>query len=114
MGYKTSGGGGGGGKGGAAAQIAKPKRKSHTEDVPLWKVIMLGDEEYEEDLVCEVLLQVIPEIGNLRQAQEKYKEAEVTGKALLLVAPKEHAELYVEELIRADPMVYAEIEEESK
>lgn len=103
----------------------------------MWKVIMLGDEEYEEDAVCEVLLQaseylsllevphccfasscffyclqVIPEIGNLRQAQEKFKEAEVTGKAMLLVVPKEHAESYVEQLIRSDPMVYAEIEQE--
>eukprot|EP00966_Prymnesium_polylepis_P158631 3666640-Prymnesium_polylepis.1 len=58
--YKTSGGGGGGGKGGSAAQIAKPKRKAHTEDLPLFKVIMLSDEEYEEDPVCEVLMQVRP------------------------------------------------------
>ncbi|KAL1529266.1 hypothetical protein AB1Y20_000220 [Prymnesium parvum] len=110
--FSTSDGGKGGGKSGGAAQVAKPKRKSHTEDVPMWKVIMLGDEEYEEDPVCEVLLQVIPEIGNLRQAQEKYREAELTGKSMLLVVPKEHAESYVEQLIRADPMVYAEIEEE--
>ena len=56
--------------------------------------------------------QVIPEIGNLRQAQEKYKEAEVAGKSLLLTLPQEHAETYVEQLIRADPMVYAEAVQE--
>lgn len=56
--FKTGDGGKGGGKGGAAAQIAKPKRKTHIEEVPLWKVILLGDEDYEEDPVCEVLLQV--------------------------------------------------------
>ena len=78
----------------------------------MWKVLLLGDEEYEPDPVCEVLKAVIPDIDNLRQAKEKYDEAETTGKALLLVAPKEQAEHYVEQLIRADPMVYGSIEEE--
>ena len=78
----------------------------------MWKVILLGDEEYEEDPVCEVLKAVIPEIDNLRQAAEKYQEAQATGKALLLVVPKEQAEHYVEQLVRADPMVYGSIEEE--
>lgn len=51
--FTTDGGGGKGGPGGApTAAIAKPKRKAHTEDVPLYKVILLGDEEYEEDPVC--------------------------------------------------------------
>ena len=58
--YKTGDGGGGGGKGGNAAQIAKPKRKAHIEEVPMWNVFLLGDEEYEEDPVCEVLLNVSP------------------------------------------------------
>ena len=52
----TTGPGGGGGKGGGAptVNIAKPKRKAHTEDVPLYKVILLGDAEYEEDPVRAV------------------------------------------------------------
>jgi hypothetical protein len=45
------GGGKGGGGGAPTAAIAKPKRKAHTEDVPLYKVLLLGDEEYEEDPV---------------------------------------------------------------
>merc|ERR1719502_920670 len=48
---------GDGGGGGAPSQaIARPQRKQHTEDMPLWKVILLGDEEYEEDPVCKVIL----------------------------------------------------------
>jgi hypothetical protein len=45
--------GGGGGKGGAgpAAVVAKPKRKANTEETPMWKVILLGDEDYEEEPV---------------------------------------------------------------
>lgn len=61
-----------------------------------------------------VLHQVIPEIENLRQAQEKYDEAQKTGKALLLVVNKELGEAYVESLARCDPemIVYADLEEE--
>ena len=110
-GYSTGDGGGQGGAG-AGVEIAKPKRKAHTEEVPLWKVILLGDEEYIEDEVCPVLVAIIPDIENDRQAKEKYDEAESTGKSMLIVVPKEHAEAYVEQLIRAEPMVYAEIEEE--
>ena len=68
--YKTSGGGGGGGKGGNAAQIAKPKRKAHIEEVPMWNVFLLGDEEYEEDPVCEVLLDV--SLSKLNRARMAY------------------------------------------
>lgn len=94
-------------------QNAKPAMKKDMASEPMWKVVMLGDdEEYECDPVCEVLQTVIPDIENFQQAKEKYDEAQSTGKAMLLVVPKEHAEAYVEQLIRAEPMVYAEIEEE--
>lgn len=106
------GGGGGGGGGAPKAAAAKPKRKAHVEEVPLWKVLLLSDGEYVEDEVCEVLQNVIPEISNQRQAHEKFDEAQAQGKALLLTVPKELGEAYVEQLIRSEPMVFAEIEEE--
>ena len=93
-------------------QNAKPAMKKDMAAEPMWKVVMLGDDEYECDPVCDVLMTVIPDIEKFQQAKEKYDEAESTGKAMLLVVPKEHAEAYVEQLIRAEPMVYAEIEEE--
>ena len=112
--YTNDGGGGKGGGGAPSAAIAKPKRKAHTEEVPLYKVILLGDNEYEEGPVCSVLHSVIPEIENLRQATEKYDEAQNTGKALLIVVNKELGEAYVEQLARFDPemIVYADLEEE--
>lgn len=112
---KTAGPKGGGGKGGGPAlEIAKPKRKSQTEDVPMWKVLLLGDEDYECDPVCDVLRGVMPEINNEREAKALYDECMAGGKALLMVCPKEHAEGYVEQLARADPdmIVYSEIVEE--
>ena len=74
-----------------------------------------GDEAYEPDPVCDVLVKVIPDIENVVQAKDKYEEAMgPVGKSLLMICPKEHAEGYAEQLIRADPemMVFAEIEEE--
>ena len=64
--------------------------------------------------VCTVLHSVIPEIENLRQAAEKFDEAQNTGKALLIVVNKELGEAYVEQLARFDPemIVYADLEEE--
>ena len=64
--------------------------------------------------VCTVLHEVIPDIENLRQAQEKYEEAQKGGRALLLVVNQEQGELYVEQLARRDPemIVFAELEEE--
>jgi hypothetical protein len=64
--------------------------------------------------VCAVLHQVVPEVENLRMAQEKYDEAQKRGKSLLLVCNKELGEAYVEQLARCDPemIVYADLEEE--
>jgi len=109
-------GGGDSGKGGPAASVAKPKRKAHVEDVPMWQVLLLGDADYVEDDVCDVLVNVVPDAcSNQRQAQEKVEEAQSHGKAMLLTAPQEIAEAYVEQLIRADKcMVFAEAVEEGK
>lgn len=66
------------------------------------------------DQVCSVLKSVIPDIENDRQAVERYNEAQMTGKSMLIVVPQEMAEHYVESLARADPemIVYAMCEEE--
>ena len=64
--------------------------------------------------VCSVLTSIIPDIANERQAQERYDEAQSTGKSLLTVVPQEHAEAIVEQLARCDPqmIVFAQCEEE--
>jgi len=57
---RTDGGGSGKGGGAPTVNIAKPKMKEATEDVPMWKVILLFDEDYEEDPVrppCEPMRQ---------------------------------------------------------
>ena len=61
-----------------------------------------------------MLTEVIPEIENLRQANEKYKEAQAQGKSLLLIVNKELGEHYVEQLARQDPemIVFADLEKD--
>jgi ATP-dependent Clp protease adapter protein ClpS len=95
-------------------QVAKPQLKGSTELLPMWKVMLLGDEEYEHDAVIAVLQQVIPDIANERDAKEKFDVAQSAGRSLLLVVNKELAEAYAEQLARCDPamIVFAEIEED--
>ncbi|EOD15408.1 hypothetical protein EMIHUDRAFT_245546 [Emiliania huxleyi CCMP1516] len=106
----TDGGGSGKGGSGPAAIVAKPKLMKNTEEVPMHKVILLGDEDYEEEPVCEALVRVIPDLKG--EAKEKYLEAQKTGKSLLIVVPFETGEFYQEQLAREDPMIFAELEQE--
>ena len=63
----TKSGSGPGGGGAPTISVAKPRMKRDMEDMPLFKVILLGDDEYEQDGVCEVLMNLFPDISNLRQ-----------------------------------------------
>ena len=108
-------GGPGGGGGGAAVEVAKPKLQRKNEDVPMWKLILLGDGDYEQDPVVSVLTQVCKDtVPNERAAVVIYEECMKTGRSLVGLHPKEIAEMYVEQLARADPemIVYSEIEED--
>jgi len=94
--------------------IAPPqvKKKTQEEEVPMYKVIMLWDDEYQEAPVIEALKKVIPQCKNRGYAQQCYKEASMKGRSLLTVVAQEIAEHYALQLKRSDPMVYAKIEED--
>jgi hypothetical protein len=42
----------------------------------MWKVLLLGDDEYEEDPVCGVIVEVLPDLP-IDEVRQKYKEAQV-------------------------------------
>ena len=93
----------------------QPKLQRKNEDVPMWKLILLGDGDYQQDPVVSVLTQVCKEtVPNERAAVAIYEECMKTGRSLVGLHPKEIAEMYVEQLARADPemIVYSEIEED--
>ena len=95
--------------GGDAAK-ARPKRKTQADEIPMYKVILLGDEEYEEGHVVTQLQKVIPKMRK-EEAQEKYYEAQNTGSSIVCVVAQEHAEFYAQQLKRQDIFVTVEKDE---
>eukprot|EP00871_Galdieria_phlegrea_P001460 jgi/Galph1/2314/GphlegSOOS_G984.1 len=93
---------------GSGAARAKPKRKTQQEYVPLYKVILLGDEEYDEVAVIQSLLKVVPKLEQA-EARRIFHEAQSTGESIICVVEKEHAEFYAQQLKREE--IYVRIEE---
>jgi len=58
------------------AKVAKPELVTQDAHVPMWKVLLLGDDEYEEDPVCGVIVGVIPDMA-MDEVREKYRQAMV-------------------------------------
>ena len=88
---------GGGGKAGAAT--AKPKKKGKVDPkhkppqmLPPWKVLLHNDDKNDMGFVVDTIVELTP--LNKQDAQNRMKEADDTGVALLLVTHKERAELY--------------------
>jgi ATP-dependent Clp protease adapter protein ClpS len=98
-----------------AKVVAKPKvrKEQDIEDAPLYKVMLLGDEEYDVGHIVTRLCEVMEDMDE-NLAATVFKSAQVAGKAMCGKYPLEHAELYVEQLLRSDPMIFAELEEEDK
>ena len=95
-----SAGAGGGGKAGAAT--AKPKRKAKADPkhkppqmLPPWKVLLHNDDKNEMMFVVATIVELTP--LNQQEAQNRMKEADDTGVALILTTHKERAELYQEQ-----------------
>ncbi|KAF6004343.1 hypothetical protein F1559_000437 [Cyanidiococcus yangmingshanensis] len=94
---------------GAARAKPKTKRVTDTEFVPMWKVILLGDEEYKEKHVVESLVKTIPKMDK-EEARRIYKEAQALGESVVTVVAQEHAEFYATMLRRCS--LYVRIEPE--
>lgn len=93
---------------GSGAARAKPKRKTEQEFVPMYKVILLGDEEYDQVAVVQALLKVIPKMEQA-EARRIFHEAQSTGESIICIVEKEHAEFYTQQLKREE--VYVRMEE---
>lgn len=75
----------------------------------MYKVILLGDEEYEEGHVV-TQLQKICQIDK-NEASRVFAEAQATGSSIVCVVPEEHAEFYAQQLKRAEIFVTIEKDE---
>jgi ATP-dependent Clp protease adaptor protein ClpS len=93
---------------GKGAAKARPTRKTQSDEVPMYKVILLADPDYEEGHVA-TQLQKICQISK-KEASSKFAEAQANGSSVVVVVPEEHAEFYAQQLKRAD--IYVTIEKD--
>ena len=94
---------------GKGSAKARPRRKTQADEVPMYKVILLGDEEYDE---AHVVTQLQKTVGLERgQAIKCFHEAQQTGSSVACVVCEEHAEFYALQLRRQDIFVTVEKDE---
>mmetsp|Transcript_13097 Transcript_13097/g.18906 ORF Transcript_13097/g.18906 Transcript_13097/m.18906 type:complete len:175 (-) Transcript_13097:256-780(-) len=91
----------------------KARREQKFEEPILYKVMLIGDEDYDSAHITERLCAVMEDMDE-SQAVIVFKGAMSAGKAMCGKYPLEHAEMYVEQLLRSDPIIYSELEEEDK
>lgn len=96
-------------------QVDEPtkRREPNIEDAPMYKVMLIGDEEYDQGHIIQRICEVMEDVDE-NQASTVFKAAQQSGKSMCGKYPMEHAELYVEQLLRSDPIIYSEMEEENK
>lgn len=92
--------------------VAKPKRKTveELEELPMFKVVLLGDDSYDQEHVCKALMDTVEDM-DIKRAEEVYQTAQQGGTALITILAQEPAEFVVEQLARKEPMIFSELEE---
>ena len=89
------------------------RREEKFEDAPLFKVLLIGDDDYDQSHVIERMCEILEDMDE-NQAASVFKSAQQGGKAMCGKYPLEHAEMYKEQLLRSDPMIFSDVEEENK
>mmetsp|Transcript_21632 Transcript_21632/g.31575 ORF Transcript_21632/g.31575 Transcript_21632/m.31575 type:complete len:168 (+) Transcript_21632:139-642(+) len=89
------------------------RREDDFEDAPMFKVLLIGDESYDQAHVVERMCEIMEDMDE-NHAATVYKQAQQGGAAMCGKYPLEHAEMYKEQLVRSDPMIYSDVEEENK
>jgi len=87
------------------------EEKPEFEEAKRYKLNLLGDDAYDFEHVVDRLEAIVPDVDKVL-AVECYNQAQAGGVALIGVFHMEQAELYKEQLIRSDPMIYSDMEEE--
>jgi ATP-dependent Clp protease adapter protein ClpS len=87
------------------------KRKEEFQDAPMFKLMLLSDDSYDPEHVISRMCAIMEDLDE-DHAATVYKAAMSTGKAMCGTYPYEIAELYKEQLIRSDPMIFADMQED--
>lgn len=88
------------------------KRKEEFQDAPMYKLMLLADNGYDTEHVITRMCTVMEDIDE-DQAKTVLQLAQLSGKAMCGIYPFERAELFNEQLLRSDPMIFADLEEEN-
>lgn len=88
-------------------------RKEEFEDAPMFKLMLLADDSYDAEHVVTRMCAIMEDMDE-DQAATVFQQAMQSGKAMCGMYPFERAELFKEQLIRSDPMIFADMEEENK
>lgn len=88
---------------------ARPRRKTQADEIPMYKVILLGDEEYVEAHVVTQLQKTVQ--IDKSEATRIFQEAQKTGSSIVCVVCEEHAEFYAQQLRRQEIFVVVEKDE---
>lgn len=94
---------------GKGAAKARPRRKTQADEIPMYKVILLGDEDYAEAHVVTQLQKTV-QISK-KEATRCFMEAQQTGSSVVCVVCEEHAEFYAQQLKRQEIFVTIEKDE---
>jgi ATP-dependent Clp protease adapter protein ClpS len=89
------------------------RRKEEFQEAPMFKLMLLDDESYDAAHVIERMCAIVEDMDE-DQASTVFQQAGQTGKAMCGIYPFERAELFKEQLLRSDPMIFADMEEENK
>merc|ERR1712183_234219 len=69
------------------------RREEKFEDAPLFKVMLLGDDDYDQTHVIERMCEILEEMDE-NHAASIFKSAQQSGKSMCGKYPLEHAEMY--------------------
>ncbi len=89
------------------------RREEEFQEAPMFKLMLLQDDGYDPGHVVERLCAIVDDMDE-DQAATVFQQAQQEGKAMCGKYPFERAELFKEQLLRSDPMIFADLEEENK
>ena len=96
------------------AQTGEPvaRHDEDFQDAPMYKLMLLSDDGYDGEHVISRMTAIMEDLDE-DAAATVFQQAMQEGKAMCGKYPFERAELFKEQLLRSDPMVFADLEEEN-
>ena len=89
------------------------KRKEKFEDAPMYKLMLLQDDGADQEHVVTRICAIVEDLDE-DAASTVFVQAQKAGQAMVGKYPFERAELFKEQLLRSDPMIFADMQEENE